>query len=81
MQCYWRLSQPVSPAVGEVANRRLAHAAQADKSGWDLTQLLRVPGTVNHKYEEWPIVEVVSISEESYSPAELDGLLPEIEQP
>lgn len=49
LQCYWQLTAPVEPAVGEQANRQLAHALGADPSGWDVTQLLRVPGTLNHK--------------------------------
>jgi hypothetical protein len=44
-QFYWRLSMPVPPEMGEGLNRRLAYALGADKSGWDLTQLLRPPGT------------------------------------
>jgi hypothetical protein len=34
LQAYWRLSAPVSPTVGEVVNRRLAHALSADMTGW-----------------------------------------------
>jgi len=80
-QYFWRLDSEVPPELGENLNKRLAYEMGADKSGWDLTQLLRVPGTVNHKYEERPVVEVVSVSStERYSPAELDCLLPEIEE-
>lgn len=43
-QAYWRLTAPVRPAAGETLNRRLAAALGADPSGWDLTQLLRLPG-------------------------------------
>ena len=48
-QYWWRLSRPVAPEEGEDLNRRLAYAMEADLSGWDLTQLLRVPGTRNRK--------------------------------
>jgi hypothetical protein len=47
---YWRLTEPCPPAQAEQLNHRIAYALGADKSGWDLTQLLRVPGTPNQKY-------------------------------
>jgi hypothetical protein len=31
-------------------NRRLSYSIGADKGGWDLTQVLRIPGTRNYKY-------------------------------
>lgn len=52
-QAIWTLSEPVSGLDAEAAARRVAygHTSEgSDKSGWDLTQLLRVPGTKNHKY-------------------------------
>jgi hypothetical protein len=55
-QYYWLLSRAVEPGVGEDLNRRLAYAIGADKSGWDLTQLLRPPGFPNRKYPDAPIV-------------------------
>jgi len=47
----------------------------ADESGWDLTQLLRVPGTPNHKYPEAPIVKVVTLRNKRYDPEELCAVL------
>jgi hypothetical protein len=75
-QFWWRLSRSVSPFEGERLNRRLAYAMGADRSGWDLTQLLRVPGTRNHKYPDAPLVELASLSETRYDPAQLDAVLP-----
>ena len=31
-------------------NKRLSYSLGADKGGWDITQVLRVPGTMNYKY-------------------------------
>jgi hypothetical protein len=76
LQMWWRLDSEVPPETGEDLNRRLAYAMGADKSGWDLTQLLRVPGTKNHKYWERPTVRFIGVEEESYSPAEMDRALP-----
>jgi hypothetical protein len=77
-QYWWRLSRPVEPEAGEDLNRRLAYAMSADLSGWDLTQLLRVPGTRNCKYPEAPVVELTHLSGDSYDPLELAASLPEV---
>lgn len=34
----------------EELNKRLSYSIGADKGGWDITQVLRVPGTMNYKY-------------------------------
>ena len=62
-QALWLLDRPAEPLEAEDASKRVAyfHAEQgADKSGWDLTQLLRVPYTYNHKYDPAAIVMVKS---------------------
>jgi hypothetical protein len=51
-QFYWRLTHPIEPEKAEELNKRLAYAMGADNTGWDLTQLLRPPGTKNQKYAE-----------------------------
>jgi hypothetical protein len=70
-QEYWGLRQPLASAQAAVANRALAHQVGADPSGWDLTQLLRIPGTVNHKYAEQPVVRLVALRPTRYDPAML----------
>ena len=52
-QAFWFLNDDVVAADAEAVNKAIAyyHAdAGCDRSGWDLTQMLRVPGTKNHKY-------------------------------
>lgn len=54
-QALWRLAEPMHGLEAEVLNKRIAyfHADEgADKSGWDLTQLLRIPLSINHKYAQ-----------------------------
>jgi len=80
-QLYWRLTRAVEPKVGEQLNKRLAYAMGADKSGWDLTQLLRAPGTRNYKYRELVEVAVRSIEDRAYDPDELDRILPPLPEP
>jgi RepB DNA-primase from phage plasmid len=75
-QSYWRLSMPIPPETGESLNRRLAYAMGADKSGWDLTQLLRPPGTKNYKYDDVPVVRLEVLEDVAYDAGELDRLLP-----
>jgi hypothetical protein len=52
-QAIWTLTEPVPGEEAEAVARKIAygHSGEgSDKSGWDLTQLLRIPGTFNHKY-------------------------------
>src|SRR4029077_17345333 len=67
-QALWRLSREVSVATLEKLNRGLTYALDADKGGWDLTQVLRIPGTRNFKYEGAPLVRLLWINEETYEP-------------
>jgi hypothetical protein len=79
---YLRLTDSIPPETAEELNRRLAQEIGADPSGYDLSQLLRVPMTVNYKYADHPVVRLLGIKESRcYSPAVLDELLPEIEEP
>jgi hypothetical protein len=58
---FWRTAAPMQPAEAEELSRQIAyahHKAGADLGGWDLTQVLRIPGTHNHKpdYPDRPVV-------------------------
>ena len=66
---YWRLTQPIAPEEAEGLNKRLAYAIGADKSGWDLGQLLRVPGTPNFKYPDHPMVTLKEMREKEMKDA------------
>lgn len=62
-QGLWRLHEPVSKAQAEEYSRKIAYTYEsegADKSGWDLTQLLRVPYSFNFKYgSPAPLVKII----------------------
>lgn len=63
-QAIWRLEHDVPADEAEELSKRIAYAyvqSGADPSGWDLTQLLRVPGTSNFKYDPAPQVMVRSL--------------------
>lgn len=69
-QGFWVLNGDVEPDDAENISQRIAykHAEEgADRSGWDLTQLLRVPFTYNHKYPETTIVKPISATRDKFS--------------
>lgn len=81
-QGYWKLSRPLPPAEAEALNQRLTRDIGADLSGYDLTQLLRMPGTVNHKRAERFVVRLVHLDDErAIDPDELDRLLTPLPPP
>lgn len=70
-QGLWILSNKVSSEKAAELSKGLAYKIGGDKGGWDLTQVLRVPGTRNHKYKNHPPVRVISASSLVYNPGEL----------
>lgn len=76
-QAVWLLSSSLDPQQAEDYSRRVAYASGADKSGWDLTQLLRVPFTLNHKYDNKPEVDLHMIGTETKCPPLLFENLPQ----
>lgn len=60
LQGVWFLDKTLIPEDGEDLNKSLSYYLDADKSGWDLGQVLRVPGTINYKYDSKPRVRVLN---------------------
>ncbi len=58
-QALWRLTRALRPKNLERLNRGLSYCLEADRGGWDLTQVLRIPGTRNFKYPDAPVVELM----------------------
>ncbi len=50
-QCLWALNKEDDTFKIESVNRDLTYHIGADKGGWDITQVLRVPGSPNYKYD------------------------------
>jgi hypothetical protein len=74
-QAFWTLTEGVGPFVAEDYSHRIAYAYRdkgVDPSGWDLTQLLRVPFTFNYKYPGRPIVELDLNNGIQYSPKQFE---------
>lgn len=70
-QALWKLQRELKPKSLERLNRGLSYALDADRGGWDLTQVLRIPGTRNYKYPDAPWVKLLWINEEEYDPKEI----------
>ena len=51
MHAYFFLDRPYELDEWEPHARGLSLALGADPGGWDSTQVLRIPGTLNHKYD------------------------------
>jgi hypothetical protein len=75
-QAIWLLDQAINPVDHDELNKRMTYAEKADKSGWDLTQVLRLPDTTNHKYVEKPTVKLMWLKKTYYEPNELAETLP-----
>lgn len=82
-QALWRVEKPLLPEKAEDYSKRLAYTYSlegSDVSGWDLTQLLRVPFTHNYKYEQEdeyvPEVIVREASDDYVRLEDLDALEP-----
>jgi hypothetical protein len=73
---YWPLNQELEPEEAEQLNKQVTYAIGADKGGWDLGQVLRIPGTRNYKYEDTPVVELVECDGLAHSPEELREAFP-----
>lgn len=78
-QALWQLDRPVDATVQGQLNQRLTYAIGADKGGWDITQVLRTPGTPNHKYPEEPKVKLLWLNGHTTNPIQLIDDLPEVE--
>jgi hypothetical protein len=58
-QALWHIDKYLSGEAHSRVNQKLTYALGADKGGWDITQVLRVPGTRNHKYDGKPEVKLL----------------------
>lgn len=72
----WMIDQPLD---SKETNKRLSYFLDADKGGWDLTQVLRVPGTTNYKYQSTPRVRTLWVDGPEYELKKLKRKLPELE--
>lgn len=67
-------------AMTESLNRRLSYHLEADHGGWDLTQVLRFPGTKNYKYKTQPRVRTMWDDGPEYTRKRVEKHLPTEEE-
>jgi DNA repair protein RadA/Sms len=65
--------------MNEELNRRLTYHVGADPGGWDLTQVLRYPGTRNYKYRAQPKVRTLWKDGPTYSTRSIEKHLPAVD--
>lgn len=58
-QALWELDKVQQPSMTEALNQRVAEEIGGDNSGWDLTQVLRIPGTHNLKRDKPQRVKLI----------------------
>jgi hypothetical protein len=78
-QALWFLTEEVSGEEAASLSKRIAYADGGDKGGWDLTQVLRIPGTKNYKYDSHPEVRILWAKSSGYAPEEIKGAYPAVE--
>lgn len=76
-QGLWFLNKFLNPKEAEALNKALTYHIGADKGGWDLTQVLRIPGTINHKYHSLPKVRLVRSTDIIYQVDQLKWKTPQ----
>jgi hypothetical protein len=82
-QGYWQFEKNVPPDIAENLSQRIAykHAEDgADRSGWDLTQLLRMPLTYNYKYASSPLIQIQEINAARYRESDFAEHYPQVAQ-
>jgi hypothetical protein len=81
----WMFKEPGSKEdIPKVENllKRLASYFYGDMNATDASRILRIPGSLNHKYQHTPQVGVIETHlEKKYSLENLEAVLPEIEKP
>ena len=73
-QAVWFLSAAPSNSAWDTLNQRMTYFMKADKGGWHASKLLRVPGTLNYKYDPPQLGRVWSFQHEA-APYEAEALL------
>jgi hypothetical protein len=69
---WWRTDRPVT----ERLNKRLTYYNDFDHGGWDLTQVLRLPGTYNYKYDPPIKTRLLWADGKRYAVGDLEKRLP-----
>lgn len=58
-QALWQLDEVLDIEILERTNQLMTYKTGADKGGWSVTKVLRIPSTKNYKYEDAPDVKLL----------------------
>ena len=73
----WVLNETIPAKVAEDYSKRMAYRYKldgADKTGWDLGQMLRVPFTNNFKYGSAPEVKLLRANDDTLDPSIFEAI-------
>lgn len=70
----WLMPEWLTADAAADGSRKLAYACGFDRGGWDLTQVLRIPGTKNLKYVEKPTVTLKHFTDDVLKQMPVDAL-------
>lgn len=68
----WYLDDSMPVDSFEQLNKDFNYKIGADKNGWTVTKVLRVPGCRNHKYPDLPIVRLLKQNQRKYNIIDFD---------
>ncbi|MEM6852910.1 MAG: AAA family ATPase [Planctomycetota bacterium] len=74
---YWRLADPITPDEFELWQPRLIQLLGSDTKPKDAPRVMRLPGTINRKYDHAPRCEVVEITGEVFDAEDIVMRLPD----
>lgn len=80
-QALWQLQRPLRPEQLELLNQKLTYYTGADKGGWSLTKVLRVPGSISTKRESDYVVQNLWTDGPIHSASELYKKIRDTETP
>ena len=82
-QALWLLDRPLRPRALEQLNQRLTYLTGADKGGWSLTKVLRVPHSTSTKYSQPFTVALLERSHKpvTYTVPEMTAILRDVTTP
>jgi hypothetical protein len=80
-QCLWLLAKPLGPSNLGKLNQKLTYFCGADKGGWSLTKVLRVPGSVSTKHGKDFTVKLLWANGPVYAAADIYELVRKVETP
>lgn len=70
-QALWQLDKPLKPELLAKLNQRVTYYTEADKGGWSLTKVLRVPGSTSTKHGYNFAVKLLWDDGPTYSPRQV----------